>query len=218
MKRTLALLACALALGHGPSAWAGQAFTVTAASVTGDNVNITAPVGPVGTIAGPITLTSSIGTLVAWCVDVYHDIVTTSGQNLSYQVGNVTTNNAPAPQALTTSQLTTIAQLAEYGQSLVSSASATSDQLASVQLAIWSTEYSNFAYTGASGASVSAALTASQAYAPVDAGLIALSGTQTFVTATPAVTLTAVPEPSGLATLCLAIPALALLRRRRSAA
>ena len=222
MKRAATAFACLLAIGHSASAWAGQSFTVTSASVVGDNVTLTAPVGPDSTTAGPITLTSSIGTLTAWCVDLYHVIYTSSGQNLSYQVGAVTTNNAPSPQTLTASQLTTIAQLAQYGQSLVTSASASNDQLAAVQLAIWSTEYSNFAYTGASGANVSAALNAAKSYQAADAGLIALSGTQTFVTATPLVPLTvqaaAVPEPSGLATLCLAIPALALLRRRRCAA
>ena len=217
MKRAATLLVCLLALGHGASAWAGQTFTVSNVSVTGDDVTVTAPNGPEATTAGPVMLTTSIGTLAAWCVDLYHAIYTGSGQNLNYQVGALTTNSAPSPQLLTASQLGTIAQLAQYGQSLVAGASATNDQLAAVQLAIWSTEYSNFAYTGAGGANVSAALTAAKSFSATDVGLIALSGTQTLVTASPLLVKAAspVPEPSGLAALCLAIPAFALLRRRR---
>ena len=221
MKRAATLIACLLALGQGTSAWAGQVFTVSSVSVTGDDVTVTSPTGPEATTAGPIMLTTTIGTLAAWCVDLYHVIYTGGGQNLSYQVGTVTTDGAPSPQTLTASQLGTIAQLAQYGQELVTSASATNDQLAAVQLAIWSTEYSDFSYSGGSGANVSAALANAKSYQAADAGLIALDGTQTFVTASPLVPATtapsAVPEPSGLAALCLAVPVLATMRRRRAA-
>lgn len=213
----LGLLLATVSLAPMAPAHAGPTITVSGVSVTGDAVTITGPISPVSTTAGPITLTSTIGTLYAWCVDIYHDVYTGTGQSLSYQIGTVTTNNAPTPVALTTAQENTIGQLAEYGQSLIGTAAATNDALAAVQLAIWQTEYSNFTYTGASGASTANALSAAKSFTVADAGLLALNGTQTFVTASPQAmaAIAAVPEPASLLLLAGAIPAVAAVRRRR---
>ena len=215
-----ALLLASAALLPAAPALAGPSFTVTAASVTGDAVTITGPVSA-QTTAGPITLTTTMGTLIAWCVDLYHEIQTKSGQSLAYQIGTVTTNGAATPATLTAAQQTTIGQLAQYGESLIGTANATNDKLAAVQLAIWQTEYPSFTYTGAAGASVSGALSAAASFSSTDVGLIALNGTQTFVTASKAALAAdpvKVPEPAGLLLLALAIPATILARRRATLA
>lgn len=212
MKRLAILSLCAAGLGLGAPAWAGPSFTVTGVSVVGDDVTITGPIGPAETTAGPITLATSIGTLTAWCVDIYHDVYVGGGQNLHYSIGTVTTDGAATPKPLTAAQTRTVGQLAEYGQSLIGTASGTNDNLAAVQLAIWQTEYSGFGYTGASGASVANALSSSASFSFADTGLIALDDTQTFVTADPKAA--ALPEPAAVVLLAFGASILAMIRRR----
>lgn len=216
MKHVRIALLCAAAtlLSVGPSR-AGPTLTVTGVSVVGDAVTVTAPIGPAQTIAGPITLESTFGRLVAWCVDLYHDVYTGAGQSLHYRIGTVTTDGAPSAQTLSAAQTRTIGQLAEYGQSLIGTSQGTNDALAAVQLAIWRTEYAGFAYTGAEGASIAQALAMAATFPATDAGLIALDGTQTFVTADPRA-IAALPEPAAWALLGLAGTALLLARRRRA--
>lgn len=218
MRNALSALLLAAPIVIAAPAMAGPTITVTDVSVQGDAVTITGPISPDATIAGPITLTTTtMGQIIAWCVDIYHSVFTGGGQSLSYQLGAVTTNSAPSPTALSSSQLHQIAQLAQYGQSLIGTASATDDNLAAVQLAIWSVEYPTFTYTGASGASIATAELNAASLAGIDAGLIALGGTQTFVTASPSA-VAAVPEPAALAMLLSGLVAVGVVVRRRSRA
>ena len=196
---------------------ANPVITVTDVSVQGDVVTIAGPISPLSVYAGPLTLTTSLGSILAWCVDLFHEVQTGGGQNLQYELGTVTIDNATAPTALSATQQTEISNLAAYGQSLVGTAQGTTDNLTAVQLAIWSVEYPTFSYTGASGAPVAATLQQGLSGPGYDAGLLALGGTQTFVTATGGVSTVAaaVPEPATLALLSGGLAMLGVTARRR---
>jgi len=158
-----------------------------------------------------------MGSIVAWCVDLFHLVQTGGGQNLHYALGTFTTDNAPAPTALSATQLAEIANLASYGQSLIGTAQGTTDNLAAVQLAIWSVEYPTFTYTGASGAPVAATLLQASSGTGRATGLLALDGTQTFVTADQGVNDAAsVPEPATLALLSSGLALFGVTVRRRA--
>ena len=224
MRKLMLAGAAALAFQAAPAV-AGS-FTVTGVSVQGDNVTVSLPAAngnPAineGVTAGPLTLTTSIGQFYAWCVDVYHAIQTGTGQSLSYQTGTVTTNNAPVPATLTSAQVTGIARLASYGGSLIGTSGGTPDTLTAVQLAIWEVEYPSFTYSGGpSQASVDAVKASASNLQPGDSGLIALSGTQTFVVGQDAIVSAGpgpspVPEPAGAAVMAVGLLALAGMRRR----
>ncbi len=217
MRKLLLSTALAMAACAAP-ALATPVISVTDVSIQGDIVTITGPISPLSVYAGPLTLTSSAGSIVAWCVDLFHEVQTGSGQNLQYELGTVTTDNASTPTALSASQQAEIANLATYGQSLIGTAQGTTDNLTAVQLAIWSVEYPTFSYTGASGAPVAATLQQGLSGPGYDTGLLALSGTQTFVTASGSVgnATAPVPEPSTLALLLGGLALLGVTARRRA--
>ena len=114
-----AALAGAMALAAAPAS-AGP-ITVTFVQVPyGENVTLSGGLtGAAGTYeAGQIVLTTSIGTLDTWCVDLFHTIPTGS-VSLSYTEGPLATDNSGSnpmtSNMLTSPQIDNIEALAAYG-------------------------------------------------------------------------------------------------------
>ena len=93
-------------------------------------------------IAGQIDLTTNIGPLGTWCVDLFH--VVYIGGNYTYYAGPLVTDNTGSSPAtsnpLTALQIQTIGKLAAYGNGIMLT-SPSNPYSAALQAAIWNTEY-----------------------------------------------------------------------------
>ena len=177
---------------------------------------VTMPTTPVVHLATPVSLDAYVGPVslngnnwdYAWCIDLYHEIyLGLQVPLLSYSVEAFDTSPYTQP-LLTSGQAKEIAGLAEQGDLLLFNGIGNpSDIGEATQLAIWSVEYSNFTYSGASDA-VNGLVTQYLAEGlSSNHGLAWTSedGHQTFAT---------VPEPMTLTVFGTGLLGLGLLRRR----
>jgi hypothetical protein len=167
---------------------------------------------------GQIVLTTSIGTIDAWCIDMFHEIYVGGGQNLPYTSGAFTTDGDGG--TLTATQMREIAGLILYGDALLSGGGGTQNDSLATQLAIWSIEYpGQLTYTA--DASAVAETNALIALAPDLTGygvaLDSLTGLQGLATATsgPIIVTSDMPEPRSLALLIVGLLGLGLYWRLR---
>jgi PEP-CTERM motif len=187
-------------------------------------VTITAPGLNVTAYTGQVELTTSIGLLDVWCIDLYHDIGVGNVGSLKYQFGTISTDFDGT--TLTKPQIAEIAGLVATGNSLM--ASSPSNVLsAAIQMAIWSVEFSSLSFSGVPADTVALDLPLlGFTSTPMNALEIAdqlvsdasslrgnaetfqsLEGTQSFATD--------VPEPASLVLLGGGLVALAGIRQAR---
>lgn len=221
----LAALAGAVSLALATPAVAGP-FTIYDIELPLNNtLTINGPSAPGSFYVGQQVLTTSIGTIDAWCIDIYHDDHVGGGQSVMYATGPITTNNAiPIAVALTADQITEIRALVNYGDVLLANhKTASNDVSAAIQLAIWEVEYgTTFSYDGNATFNnlVSSYVTFvsdpqnAARYGGQVTALISQQGTQGLVTSDPAL----VPEPASMELLAAGVLALGVSRRRKTLA
>lgn len=166
--KTLVMQALAIAIGVMALAAPAAATDITVTNVAlpySETVTLSGGMAGVAGnhLAGQIVLTTSIGTIGTWCVDLFHTI-NLGPTNLTYTVIELTSaNNGTTPSSstpLSSTQIQQIESLAAYGNAQLPSQSNKNAFAAAVQAAIWNVEYGSTASGSAAFATALAAIMA----------------------------------------------------------
>jgi hypothetical protein len=155
LKHTFLAAAALIGLGGlAAPAFAGEIYVDNVQLPYSETVNLNGNINRSnysdnGQLAGQIVLTvnngSSAGSsqheLPVWCVDIFHDIYLGSS-GAQFREGALSSDNSPTNTALSSSQITQIAALVNYGNAQMVS-NPTNLISAEVQAAIWTVEYNN---------------------------------------------------------------------------
>jgi len=176
-----------------------------------------------GQLAGQIVLTVNNGSIASatgqyslpvWCVDIFHNIFLGSSGFQFSEAALSSDNNSSNASALSTTQISDILALANYGNNLMRK-DPTNQISAEVQAAIWTVEYNNannnLAVTGGDFTSADVTNLIADAVAAGGGGgqLISLNGIQQQVFDAP------VPEPASLGLLAASLFGIGFARRRK---
>ena len=175
-------------------------------------------------IAGQIVLTTNLGTLYTWCVDLFHTI--NIGGSYTYDAMSfVSDNSGSSPgtsNPMTASQLNDIGFIAAYGNTLMAT-TPSNDWSAAIQAEIWDIEYHTTATGSGSFTTDLAALDALLAAPHCCYGGYQIGNqndqaqyiNQNLYVPTGPNNNTGVPEPITLALFGTGLAGLSFLRRRK---